>query len=148
MHIAERIHTPDCNNDYLREESGTVSVRMTQEIKQTNKKTPQDPIKQALKIILLLFSCWVMSNSLWSNGLQQARLSCPPVSPGVCSSSYPLSRSCSLIISSSATLFSFALKLDTCIYPQKIYESNPSKILNYLRIMAFQVIVINTLNSM
>ena len=23
----------DCNNDYLREESGTVSVRMTEEIK-------------------------------------------------------------------------------------------------------------------
>ena len=30
---------PDCNNDYLREERGTVSVRMTEEIKPKKKNT-------------------------------------------------------------------------------------------------------------
>ena len=40
----------------------------------------------------LLFSCSVMSNSLWSHGLQHAQFPCPPLSPGVCSNSCPLSR--------------------------------------------------------
>ena len=34
---------------------------------------------------LLLFSCQVMSDSLWSDGLQHARLPCPSLSPRVCS---------------------------------------------------------------
>ena len=34
---------------------------------------------------LSLFSCSVMSDSLWPHGLQNARLSCPSPSPGVCS---------------------------------------------------------------
>ena len=40
----------------------------------------------------LLFSRSVMSNSLRPHGLQQARLPCPSLSPGVCSNSCPLSR--------------------------------------------------------
>ena len=35
--------------------------------------------------MLLLFSCQVVSNSLWPRGLQTARFLCPPLSPGVCS---------------------------------------------------------------
>ena len=46
-----------------------------------------------------------MSNSLWSHGLQHARLPCPPLSPGVCSNS--LSRWCSLTSPSSAAPSSF-----------------------------------------
>ena len=38
------------------------------------------------------FSGSVMSNSLWPHGLQHARLSCPSLSPGVCSNSCPLPR--------------------------------------------------------
>ena len=34
---------PDCNNDYLREERGTVSVRMTEEIKPKKKKKTTRP---------------------------------------------------------------------------------------------------------
>ena len=34
---------------------------------------------------LLLFSCQVMSDSLWPHGLQHARLPCPSLSPRVCS---------------------------------------------------------------
>ena len=36
---------------------------------------------------LLLFSCSVVSNSLWPHGLQYSRLSCPSLSPRACSSS-------------------------------------------------------------
>ena len=37
-----------------------------------------------------------MSNSLWPHGLQHTRLSCPSLSPGVCSKSCPLSLWCYL----------------------------------------------------
>ena len=50
-----------------------------------------------------------MLNSLWLHGLQHARLLCPPLSPGVCSNSYPLSWWCYLTISSSTAPFSFRL---------------------------------------
>ena len=42
--------------------------------------------------------------------LQHARLLCPPLSPGVCSDSCPLSWWCYLTISSSATPFTFYLQ--------------------------------------
>ena len=51
-----------------------------------------------------------MPNSFWPHGLQHARLSCPSLSPGVCSDSCPLSRQCYLTISASASLFSFRLQ--------------------------------------
>ena len=43
-----------------------------------------------------------MANSLQPHGLQQARLPCPSLSPGVCSDSYSLSQWCHPTISSSA----------------------------------------------
>ena len=55
---------------------------------------------------LSLFSCSVVSDSLWPHGLQHARLSCPSPSPGVCSDSCPLSLWCHPIISSSVVPFS------------------------------------------
>ena len=45
-------------------------------------------------MILLLFSCPVVSDSLWPRGLQHASLPCPLPSPGACSNSWPLSRWC------------------------------------------------------
>ena len=51
-----------------------------------------------------------MSDSLWPYGLQQAKLPCPPQSPGVCSSSSPLSWGCYVTIPSSGTLFTFCLQ--------------------------------------
>ena len=56
--------------------------------------------------LLLLFSCQVVSDSLWPHGLQHARLSCPSLSPGVCSNSCPLSRWCHPTIPSSVASFS------------------------------------------
>ena len=41
---------------------------------------------------LLLFSHYVVSNSLWPQGLQHTRLPCSSLSPGACSNSYPLSQ--------------------------------------------------------
>ena len=40
---------------------------------------------------MLLFSCSVVSDSLWPHGLQHARLPCPSPSPGACSNGCPLS---------------------------------------------------------
>ena len=56
--------------------------------------------------ILLLFSCSVMSHSLWSHGLKHTRLPCPSLSSRVCFHSCPLSRWCPPTISLSFTPFS------------------------------------------
>ena len=55
---------------------------------------------------LLLFSCWVVSDSLWPHGLQHTRLPCPSVTLRVCSNSRPLSQWYHPTISSSVALFS------------------------------------------
>ena len=52
-----------------------------------------------------------MSNSFQPHGLQHTRLHCPSLSPRICLNSHPLSQWCYLIISSSATTFSFAFNL-------------------------------------
>ena len=56
--------------------------------------------------LLLLFSCPVMSVSLWPHGLQHARPPCPSPSPGACSNSRALSWWCHPTISSSVIPFS------------------------------------------
>ena len=53
-------------------------------------------IRECHHLELLLFSCSVMSDSLWPHGLQCARLPCPPPSPRACSNSFPLSQWCHL----------------------------------------------------
>ena len=52
------------------------------------------------------FNRSVVSDSLWTYGLQHARPPCPSPTPGVHSNSYPLSRWCHLAISSSIIPFS------------------------------------------
>ena len=59
---------------------------------------------------MLLFSCLVVSDSLWPHGLQHTRPPCPLPSPEICSSSCPLHRWCHPAISSSDALFSFCLQ--------------------------------------
>ena len=61
-------------------------------------------------VLLLLLSLQVLSDSWLSCGLQQARLPCPPLSPGVCSDSCPLSPWCYLTISPCASLIPFCLQ--------------------------------------
>ena len=62
---------------------------------------------QKAVLSLLLFSCPVVSDSLWPHGLQHTRAPCPSLSPKVCPGSCPLHRWCCPAISSSYTLFSF-----------------------------------------
>ena len=64
----------------------------------------------AVSLILLLFSCSVVSASLWPHGLQHTRLPYPSPSPGACSNSCPLSRWCYPTISSSVVPFSSRLQ--------------------------------------
>ena len=59
-----------------------------------------------LMFLLLLFSYWVMSDSLWPSELQHTRLPCSSLSPGVCSNSCPLSQWCHPTISFSVAPFS------------------------------------------
>ena len=59
---------------------------------------------------LLLFSLSIVSDPLRSHGLQQVRLPCPSLSPGVCSTSCPLSQWCHPTISSSVIPVSFYLQ--------------------------------------
>ena len=52
-------------------------------------------------LLLLLFSCQIMSDSLRPHGLQHARPPCPSPSPRVCPSSCPLNQWCHPATSSS-----------------------------------------------
>ena len=52
------------------------------------------------------FSRSVVSDSLWSHGLQHARPPCPSPTPGACSNSCPSSRWCCSTVSSSVAPFS------------------------------------------
>ena len=61
-------------------------------------------------VFVLLFNRPVMSDSLWSHGLQHVGLPCPSPSPGACSNSRPLSLWCHITISSSVVPFSFCLQ--------------------------------------
>ena len=60
--------------------------------------------------ISVQFSHSVVSDSLWSHGLQHTRLPCPSPTPTVYSNSCPLSRWCHPTISSSVALFSSCLQ--------------------------------------
>ena len=60
--------------------------------------------------ILLLFSPWVVSNSLYPCRVQLARLLCPLLSPRVCANSCPLSQLMPSNHPSSAALISFCLQ--------------------------------------
>ena len=61
-------------------------------------------------IVMLLFSCSVMSDYLRPHGLQHTRLPCPSLTPGAYSNSCPLSWWCHPTISSSVFPFSSCLQ--------------------------------------
>ena len=52
------------------------------------------PACRIVVTIFFVFSCSVMSDSLWCRGLKHARLSCPSPCPGACSNSCPSSWRC------------------------------------------------------
>ena len=59
------------------------------------------------EVVVVVFSCPVVSDSLWPHRLQHARPHCPSPSPRVCPSSCSLHQWCCPAISSSDALFSF-----------------------------------------
>ena len=61
-------------------------------------------------MLVLVFSCRVMTNSFQHHRPQRARLPCPSLSPRVCSNSCPLSLWCHPTISSSVLPFSSCLR--------------------------------------
>ena len=71
--------------------------------------SPEDP-SLGLTSIVLLFSHSVMSDSLWSHGLQQARPPCPSLSPRISSNSSSGSQWRYPTISSSVIPFSSCLQ--------------------------------------
>ena len=72
----------------------------------TQKKTLLSVIHEVCSLLLLLFSGWVVSDSLQPHELQLARLLCPSPSPGVGANPCPLSQWCHPIISSPVIPFS------------------------------------------
>ena len=74
---------------------------------------------------MLMFSHYVISNSLWPHGLQHTRLPCPLLSPRVGSNSCSLNGWCYFTISSSLTPFS----LLPSIFPSIWVVSNESALL-------------------
>ena len=63
-----------------------------------------------LTVSTVQFSCSVMSNSLWPNGLQHTRPPCPSPTMGACSNSCPSNQWCHPTILSSVIPFSFFLQ--------------------------------------
>ena len=58
----------------------------------------------------MLFSCSVMSDSLWPHGLQHSRLPCPSLLPKVCSNSCPSSQW------RHPTIFSSIIPFSSCLH--------------------------------
>ena len=82
-----------------------VSFKIPRHFSQNRKKKSTT----CIIMLFLLFSCQVMSDSLWLQGLQYTRLPCPLPSPRICPSSCPLNWWCQPIISSTVSLFFFCL---------------------------------------
>ena len=72
-------------------------------------------------LLLLLFSCSVMSDSLWYHGLQHNRFSCPTLSPGVGSNSCSLSGWCHQSFSSSVASFSSLSSLSHSVMSNSLW---------------------------
>ena len=85
-------------------------AQKTQPSLKTSGRGAEGSIKGGLYVdvfmFILLFSCSVVSDSLWPHGLQHTRLPCSSPSPGACSDSCPLSQWCHPTISSSVIPFS------------------------------------------
>ena len=81
------------------------------------------------------FSRSVVSNSLWSYGLQQTRLPCPSPTPGACSNSHPSSQWCHPTISSCHPLL-----LLPSIFPSiRVFSLSSSASSQVAKVLKFQL---------
>jgi len=88
-----------------------------------------------------------MSNSSQPHGLRHTSLVCTPLSPGVCSSSHPLSRWCYPTMSSSAALF-FCLpsfRHQGHLHRSLSFSFSPSN--EYSGLISFRTDCLNSLQS-
>ena len=83
-----------------------VTLALSNDTKTIHADSVWDVTLGSKTILLFLFSCSVVSHSLWPRELQPTRLPCPSPSPGVCSDSHLLSQWCHATISSSVAPFS------------------------------------------
>ena len=99
-------------------------------------------IVQLVVVAKLLSHVWLFATS-WTEASQ---LLCPPLSPGVCSDSCPLSQWCYLTISSSATPFSFCFQsfptsgsfpMNQVRWPNWLFSNNPFN--EYSRLISFRI---------
>ena len=92
---------------------------------------------------MLLFSHSVIFDSLQPQGLQQARVYCPSLSPGACSNSCPLSQRFHLTISSSVIPFSSHLQSfpasGSFLMRQLFASSGQSPSNEYSRLISFRI---------
>jgi len=87
-----------------------VGVRRSWKKKQLSRNSWTRNTGKGTVVRILLFSCSVLSESLWPHERQHARLPCPSLSPRVCSNSCPLSQWCHPTSSSSVAPFSSCLQ--------------------------------------
>ena len=85
-------------------------------------------------LLLLLFSCSVMSDSLQPQGLRHTRLLCPSLSPGICSNS-----SIELVIPSNYLIFCRPLPLLSSIFPSNRVCSSESTLHEVAKGLEFQL---------
>ena len=79
-------------------------------------------------LLLLLFSCWVVSYSLQPHELKHFRLLYSPLSLGICSNSCPLSWWCYLTVSSSAAA---RPPLPSIFFSIKVFSSESALLQDY-----------------
>ena len=115
-----------------------------------NKRYNYALLAKWLIMLLLVFSCSVISDSLWPHGPQHTRLSCLSPSPGACSNSCPLNRWCHpTILFSAVPFFSclqsfpasgfFSNELALCIRGPKYWSFNISPSNEYSGLICFRI---------
>ena len=90
----------------------------------------------SFNFVLLLLSCSVVSDSLWSHGLQHTRLLCPSPSPGACLNSFSLSRLCHPTI----FILCCSLLLPPSIFPSiRVFPNESGSLHQVTKILQFQL---------
>ena len=99
--------------------------------------------REVRRVLATVIYCWstvqliswsVMSHCLRPHGLQLTRLLCPPLTPGVCSNSYPLSQWCHPSISSFVT----PLLLLPSVFPSiRVFSNKLALCIRWLKCWSF-----------
>ena len=111
-----------------------VGVRRSWKKKQLNRNSWTRNTGKGTVVRILLFSCSVLSESLWPHERQHARLPCPSLSPRVCSNSCPLSQWCHPTISSCCPLL-----LLPSIFPSiRVYSNESALCIRWLKYWSFR----------